>query len=268
MARITHLDYSSALFRRADVRIAITQMPDRISISFRQALAHFEAQCAEVASAVGELEVADRSHLARWADDDRAERVWSKIQSLAWGPMGPLDPLDGVILAVLLARRMVESIEMHDVVARRHNQRRARHRERAEQLDALAATWRNTWNVSDPRAAYALNRARMHQKEANAWRALSQKPSPTRKFVGSRMNVGGSRKQKAFMQAIGTFLMDLCGRALDSEVAILNDIAFDTPEATSVFQARSARRPTTREGRRAKNSKLRRRPKYKAITMR
>ena len=57
------------------------------------------------------------------------------------------------------------------------------------------------------------------------------------------------------MQMMGRFVANLCGRALDSEVCILNDIAFDTAEATTVFQARSARRPTTRQGRSSTRNK-------------
>jgi hypothetical protein len=52
---------------------------------------------------------------------------------------------------------------------------------------------------------------------------------------------------------IGEYLIELCGKALDSEVGVLNDIAFDTKEPTSAFQARSARRSTTRIGRSRQN---------------
>jgi hypothetical protein len=46
------------------------------------------------------------------------------------------------------------------------------------------------------------------------------------------------------MQAISVYIFKLCGKHLDSEVAILNDIAFDTQEPTLPHQARSARRQT------------------------
>lgn len=54
-------------------------MSARIPISFKDALARFEAECIQVAPKVGELDTADRNHLARWADDSRAEAVWQKI---------------------------------------------------------------------------------------------------------------------------------------------------------------------------------------------
>jgi hypothetical protein len=84
-----------------------------------------------------------------------------------------------------------------------------------------------------------------------------------------RVDRDGSRKQRVFMQIIGGFVTNLCGRALDSEVCVLNDIAFDTAEATTVFQARSARRPTTRQGRSSVRNKLvknGRRPKRRVKT--
>jgi hypothetical protein len=224
-------------------------MPDRTPISFKKALALFKAECIEVAPKAGELDVADQEHLARWADDPRAEAVWQKVQSLAWGPVGAFEPLDGFIPAVLGARRGAETAKTNSQIIQRHRQRCARHQRRAKQLEALSEVWKDIARGDDPRSKLALERTKMYKDEAEVWRRLSKKsPLPRPVFV-SRVDRRGSRKQRMFMQLIGKFLAILCRRPLDSEVCVLNDIAFDTAKATTVFQARSARRPTTQRER-------------------
>lgn len=236
-------------------------MPSRVPISFKSALARFAAECSEIAPKVGELDAADRAHLARWADDDRAERIWQKVQKLAWGPVGSYEPLDGFVVIALAARRLAESAEFFDELVEREKKRRARHLERAVQLDALAKIWRDNAAIDHPKAVLALDRAKLYEEEAQVWRRLALKPIGTKPFLVSRVNKSGSRRQRAFMELVGKRLRDLCGRFLDSEVATLNDIAFDTAEPTSPFQARSARRPTTRGTRSpGKQKKLRQKP--------
>jgi hypothetical protein len=131
----------------------------------------------------------------------------------------------------------------------RQRERRARDLNRAQQLEAFAKFWKDVGNCDDPRAGLALKRAKMYEEEARGLRKLALKPLRRWSFLTSRVDRGGSRKQRVFMQIVGKHVMDLCGRALDSEVCVLNDIAFDTIEPTSVFKARSARRPSTRQAR-------------------
>jgi hypothetical protein len=228
-------------------RLATNGMSAR-PISFRNALARFNAELA----AFGELTPAQRDHLVRWADDDRAERIWKRIQHLAWGPIGHYDPLDGFIATILAAKLMADTVHISELAIERRSERSARYLKRAHQLDELAKVWRKIADSNHPNAALALNRAKRHEEEAEAWRKLANKPLPSRPFLFSRINKSGSRNQRAFMQLIGDYVIQLCGRALDTEVAMLNDIAFDTREPTSPFQARAARRPTTRKGRRPK----------------
>jgi len=220
----------------------------RAPISFKTALARFKAECAEVTSNAGELEPADRAHLSRWADDSRAERLWQKVQSLAWPPIGAYEPLDGFIVTILVARRMAVSAEAFNRNLEKKIARRVRRMERAVRLEEFAKTWKGAAG-DHAKAALAKSRAKMYEEDAQAWCKLAQKPIPQPPFLISRVDKRGSRKQRAFMQLVGKYLVDLCGRALDSEVAVLNDIAFDTREPTSPFQARSARRPTTRPAR-------------------
>jgi hypothetical protein len=240
-------------------------MPPRVSTTFKSALAQFEAECAKVAPKVGEVDTADQAHLARWADDDRAERIWKKIEKLAWAPTGSYEPLHGFIVSVLAARQMAESAGAADRMVERHKERRARHLERALQLEGLAKIWRDTAASDHPNVALALARAKAHEQEARAWRTFAQRPLPQRPFLISRIDKDGSRMQRVFMQLIGKYINELCGRALDSEVAALNDIAFDTAEPTSPFQARSARRPTTRGKRAPANKRLKKIAEAKKI---
>jgi hypothetical protein len=236
-------------------------MAARLPISFTCALARFKAEYARI----GRLDSADRDHLARWVDDDRAENVWQKIQNLAWGPVGSYEPMDGFIAIMLVARRMADSIPILPRIDERSKIRSARHLERAHDLEALAKAWKEIGNSSHPNAALALDRAKRHEEEAELWRKLAQRPPPRRPFLFSRVDRNGSRQQRVFMQLVGEYLIDLCGRALDSEVAVLNDIAFDTSEATSVYQARSARRQTTRKARRSRVGDLTTSSNTKAI---
>jgi hypothetical protein len=224
----------------------------RQKISFKNAIARLKAEFFHIEPEVGKLGPADQAHLARWADDDRAEMVWQKIQSLAWGPSGSYDPLDGFIVTVLGARFMAETIHPTGRITEKYKERSARYFERAQRLEELAKDWKDIAQNNHPKAALALKRSKQYEEEAQAWRKLAKKPPPkltSRPFHISRVDRAGSRNQRAFMQYVGEYIIHLCGRALDSEVAMLNDIAFDTQESTSAFQARSARRATTRKGR-------------------
>jgi hypothetical protein len=111
-------------------------------MSFTCALARFETECARIEV----LDSADRDHIARWADDDRSETVWQRIQKLAWGPVETYDPLDGFIAIILVARRMADSISILPRIDERSKIRSARHLERAHDLEALAKAWKDIGN--------------------------------------------------------------------------------------------------------------------------
>jgi hypothetical protein len=234
----------ASIRRRGEAHVA-TRSP----ISFKRALANFKTEIDRIEPEAGKLDSDDKNHLKRWREDYRAEQVWQKVQRLAWGPAESYDPLDGFIASILAARRMAEAIPIANRMRERHRNRSVRHLERARQLEELAKTWKMIADSKHPNAMLALNRAKQYEDEAQWWRMLSQKPPPEPLFKISRKDRGGSRKQRAFMQLVGEYIIQICGKALDSEVAILNDIAFDTQEATSAFQARSARKSTTQRGR-------------------
>jgi integrase len=183
-------------------------------------------------------------------------------------PGGKTDPLDTVIPIVPLARRSAESAPNPSSVIARHKERSEQYRRRAQLLDELVRAWRDLAKGDHPRSKRALGRAKQYGEEARGWRKLSERPAPKRHYL-SRIDRSGSRKYHFFMKAVGEYLKFLCGRAMDVQTAVLNDIAFDTLEATTVFQARSARRPTTRELRgipRTNRRSTRRKKRLKTIT--
>jgi hypothetical protein len=78
-----------------------TEMPVRVPISFKEALNRFLDECIKAVPKGRIFDAADHSHLERWASDDRAEAVWRKVQSLAFGPIGSFEPLEGFIAALM-----------------------------------------------------------------------------------------------------------------------------------------------------------------------
>jgi hypothetical protein len=265
VALANRLDVVPSLSARASMSPlpcgAPAEMPvtARLLISFKDEIARIRAEFAAVEPEVGKLQPDDQDHLARWVDDSRAEKLWKKIQNLAWGQIRSYDPLQAFVVFVLAARYMAEMIPRSDRILERHERRIARHLERARRLEELATDWRDVSKSNHPMAALALSRAKRHEEEAQHWRKLAAKPPPRPPFHISRVDRAGSRQQRAFMQLVGTHLIELCGKALDSEVGVLNDIAFDTQKPTSAFQARSARRSTTRIGRSKQNRRATRR---------
>jgi hypothetical protein len=229
-------------------------MSARVPVTFRESLDHFVELCTPDGCKSVNFEVADQAHLDRWANDDRADEIWQKIQKLL-PPWFKLDPLDTIIPMVLVARISAQSAPNPKSIIDSHKRRSKQYLKRAEQLEELARVWRDAAKANHPGSKGALERAKAHEQEARGWRKASQKVVAKRRLL-SRIDKSGSRKHRFFMKAVGEWIEKVCGRPLDGVTAVLNDIAFDTPEATTVFQARSARRPTTREAR--KNPKQKR----------
>jgi hypothetical protein len=179
------------------------KMPVRVPISFKDALVRFLDECTKAVPKGRVFDAADHSHLERWADDDRAEAVWQKVQSLPFGPIGSFELLEGFIPLVLVSRRIAESVKTTEETIERHRERRAVQPKLAEHLDSLVTVWNSMVLGDNSRSQFALRRAQAHKEEARAWRKLSQKPLPHRPFTISRVDRNGSRKQRAFMEMIG-----------------------------------------------------------------
>jgi hypothetical protein len=227
-------------------------MAGRALTSFKTELARIKAEFAQVEPKAGKLDSDDEQHLARWEIDDRAEDVWKTIQIHAFGPIpcGPttFEPLDGFIVAVLLARRAADNI---DNVYRQQRTRRARYLELAKNAERFAKFYKTVLSEPPPIPSIAYKkvrlRAEIYESDAKIMRKLAGKaPKALRISCEDRK---GSRRRVAFMSSISEFISILCGKPLDNVVAILTDIAFPGREATSLEEVRSARRDTTRIGR-------------------
>jgi hypothetical protein len=191
----------------------------------------------------------DLALLDRWKNDPRAERVWQRIYRFV-PAFSIIDPLAAITLLVLLAKRSAENLPNPKAIKERKKRLSTLYLLRARSLEDLATAWRELGAGNHFRSKMAIEKAETYERDACGWRKAAQfKSKKQRHFLVSRIDKSGSRKQRFFMQAVGESLRKLCGRPMDSETAILNDIAFDTEEATTVFQARSARRSSTRAGR-------------------
>jgi hypothetical protein len=153
----------------------------RLPVTFQAALARFKAECRQAAPN-GDVvfDAADQGHPKRWADDPRAEAVWQKIQSLAWGPVGTFDPLDSFIFLVLGVRRGAETAQTNTQLTQKHRQRRAQQLQCAVQLEALSRVWKDMARGNDPRSNSPSNALICNKEEAHAWRKLSKKPPSQR----------------------------------------------------------------------------------------
>jgi hypothetical protein len=201
-------------------------MSTRQPISFGTNLNRFLDECDSLGPQHGRLDAGDLDHLTRWASDHRAEAVWRTIQKLAWDPIGIYDPLDAFIVTVLIARQMAESIPLSLRTAERRESQSQRYEQFARESEERVKFWSSVGSGNHPKSASALNRADFHRREARLMRAFAASPLRKPPFMISRVDINGSRKQRAFMEVMSKYMYDLCGRHLDSEVAILTDIAF------------------------------------------
>jgi hypothetical protein len=162
------------------------------------------------------------------------------------------DPVKSFVATVIGVRFLAENIsKLHH----RQQRKRARYLEFAKGAEGLARYYKAAIAKGPPISAKAHKRLRLrielYEADAQMMRKLAEPPVSMRV---SRSDRSESRQRVAFMSAIGGYLNELCGRPLDDVIAFLTDIAFPGPEPTSLDQARSARRNTTRVGR----SKLKR----------
>jgi len=231
-------------------------MPQRTLTSFKTELARFRAELAEVSELepkVDKLHPGDEQHLARWAEDDRADEVWKTIQTYAIGPFpcGPnrrsLEPLDIFVLSVLLMRHVADNI---DRTYQSWKSRRTRYLQRAKKAKDLANFYKKistgaplTPSVADRRIQL---RAEIYEQDAEMMRTLAGRGPKSLRI--SRIDRKGSRKRVAFMNLVSHSMTTLCGKPLDSVVATLTDIAFPGGEPTSLEQVRNARETRTDGG--------------------
>lgn len=236
----------------------------RRASSFKAELARFRAELAEMRKlepGCDEVQPEDEQHLARWEADDRADEIWKTIQAKAIGPFPTQDnkwtePLELFVVSVLLARKTASNI---DDLYRRWERKRIRYHQLAIHAERLAQFYKDALIGAPSKASRADQRMRLraeiYGEDVQIMRRLAARRPKVLRI--SRMDRNGSRKRVEFMYLMSRSMMHLCGKPLDSIVAVLTDIAFPGPEATSLEQVRSARRESTRTGRVTSKKNLR-----------
>jgi hypothetical protein len=172
-----------------------------------------------------------KAHLQRWADDDRADEVWQSIERAAQKNKKLL-PEGFFIGEILAAKRVAISIG--------HRWKyRERYRKQAEQMERIAKFLREPRPAGIPPYPPATELARMLDEAAHNFRgevAISRDLPGVVKFGRQ------SKPPTVFMTMVSNDLNNITGCWLDKEVAVLTEIAFDSPDVIDPDDARWARR--------------------------
>jgi hypothetical protein len=162
---------------------------------------------------------ADRAHLDRWRDDDRADEVSSEIASAARERQRVL-PTWFFIEEMLGARRIAELQINHP------RKQRDRFRKLAAQMEQIANFLREPVLDGFPLIPSGAELARMLEDAARRYRAYV---APSGNVPGQIRWTRKSKPSDVFMSQVSYFLHGITGRWLDHEVAVLTQIAFDDP---------------------------------------
>jgi len=184
----------------------------------------------------------DHAHLQRWADDDRAEEVWQIIERAAQVNKTPLPA--GVFIREILAARPV-------AIAIGHRRKyRERYCKQAEQMKRIAKFLRAPHPYGMPPYPNGTELARMLDDAA---RYFAKQVEVSRNLPGAVKLSRESDPLTVFMNMVSNDLNNITGCWLDKEVAVLTEIAFDSPEVIEPEDVRWTRRQV---GRRKVVSKL------------
>jgi hypothetical protein len=179
------------------------------------------------------LSQADRAHLERWADDDRANEIWKTIDGAA-KKRGRLLPDRFFIQEVLGARDIATSL-FH----RRNN--RKRYLKFAVQMEEVARVLRRPFPNGLLLMPRAEELARRLDEAAQGYRAyVAVGPKRARGMTWTRQ----SEPMHVFMRWMSKELKGITGKWLDNEVAVLTEIAFNKREISTdrVVWARAPRK--------------------------
>lgn len=167
-----------------------------------------------------------RQHLTRWRDDYRAEEVWQKIRAKS-----DCISADEFIRAVVSARCDAAGLihRINSYVSRRAHSISFH---KAKMAKALAST-QSLSEIAD-----------VLDDAAADFRVIDRDLDELPANVITRKNQAGSLTRRIFYRTVGDFLYKKCGRLMDTDVAVLADIAFPGSE-NSPDQVRAARRSTT-----------------------
>jgi hypothetical protein len=208
-------------------------MTEEQNQSFKNILAEFAKS--------RKLDAADRDHLSRWSDDDRANGVWSKISDGIRKAQG-IEPNDCdayfFIQEVLSLRGFVRNPNIRPAFL-----------ERARDAERLARFLTGPVDHSLPPAMLSFPNYEGLAQSLNELSKMLREQAARFDKVGL---VRSSRKTNSlprmnFSRLASDLLESLCGQPLDNEVATLTQIAFGKkrPDADLV---RNARRPPAKRG--------------------
>jgi hypothetical protein len=171
-----------------------------------------------------------RAHLQRWRDDDRAEEVWREINRAAQDN-GKVLPAVVFIREILGARRVAIAIA-------NRGELRDHYRNAGDQMQRIADFLRKPHPYGMPNYPRSTALAGMLEEAATYFR---KQVEPARNVPNVLRLSRQSKPETIFMSMVGNYLNDITGRWLDEQVAVLADIAFDSPEAIEPEAARWAR---------------------------
>jgi hypothetical protein len=180
-----------------------------------------------------EFDAADRDHLSRWSDDDRAEEVWSEISDGIRKTQGiePSHYAHFFIQEVLSLRGFVRNPNV-----------RPAYLERALDAERVARFLNGSVGLPPPFPQFP-----NYEGLAASLNELSKMLRDQAARSGNVGLVRSSRKSKSlarsdFSRLVSDLLKSLCGQPLDIETAALTQIAFDEKKTDTDF-VRNARRP-------------------------
>lgn len=210
------------------------------------------------------LFAADRAYLARLTDCF-ADPVWDRVHASA--VKHDICPVYGIyddlVLDAVDARRFAAAAARGSDPYFEHNKElRDKKLKMANMADELAAYFKSSERYSGIADYYRRflkpieELQAFHKEEARVLRQhAGREPVPSlprnRRGIGNRGRQ--TREQVAFMSFFADRLMELCGQPHYDAVAAITNATFPKADVTA-DNVRSARRPTTRSGRRAKRS--------------
>jgi hypothetical protein len=163
----------------------------------------------------------DRAHLQRWADDDRAEEVWHKIERAAQNNKLWL-PAKYFITEILAARRNAMAIG-------HRGKWRERFRNAADEMERIAKFLRKPHPYRMPPYPRDTELAEMLDDAASYFRKAVE---PSRNLPSILKFSRQSKAHTVFMSMVGNDLKQITGLWLDEEVGVLTEIAFDSPDVS------------------------------------
>ena len=169
----------------------------------------------------------DRALLQRWLDDDRASEVWSAILAHSErhsGPIGVDAPIHFIIFVLVTKNAAKRESAIDKVTAGTAELKQLR--------------------VKFDRRAKKLSFEKKLEVWAKAAKELGVSPLVMARPAGQprvRSDRNGSRARTYFIREVSGFIHDVTDRWLDQQVAVLTEIAFNTPDIISEDTVRKAR---------------------------